>query len=250
MVPGEQLPSTIMLKKEKAPEGGCLHTLFTVYNENGNIPLNGSRIIISGNCLQEPLEIYTDEHGATYNCLPKSCPLKADIMQIGYAQHSFTFTPSEEDEHWKIYLKDSENSNVPPAPIESGTLIVLDNIYYDFNKSVIRQGEAGELIALAEILKQYEDLTVELTSHTDTRGSAEYNMELSERRSESSKAYLVLLGINASRIKTRAAGETSPRNKCLDGVPCSESEHQYNRRTEVRITNPAQGMQIKYKAEG
>lgn len=250
VVPGEQLPSAIMLKKEKAPEGGCLHTLFTVYNENGNIPLNGARIIISGNCLQEPLEIYTDEHGATYNCLPKSCPLKADIMQIGYAQHSFTFSPSEEDEHWKIYLKDSENSNVSPAPIESGTLIVLDNIYYDFNKSVIRQGEAGELIALAEILKQYEDLTVELTSHTDTRGSAEYNMELSERRSESSKAYLVLLGINASRIKTKAAGETSPRNKCLDGVPCSESEHQYNRRTEVRITNPAQGMQIKYKAEG
>lgn len=250
VVPGEHLPSTIMLKKEKAPEGGCLHTLFTVYNENGVIPLNGAKIVITGNCLQESLEIYTDEHGATYNCLPKSCPLKADIMQIGYAQHAFTFTPSEEDEHWKIYLKESDNSNVPPAPIESGTLIVLDNIYYDFNKSVIRKGEAGELIALAEILKQYEDLTIEMTSHTDTRGTSEYNMELSERRSESSKSYMVLLGIDASRIKTKAAGETSPRNKCLDGVPCSESEHQYNRRTEVRITNPAQGMQIKYKAEG
>lgn len=250
VVPGEQLPSTIMLKKEKTSEGGCLHTLFTVYNENGNIPLNGARIIITGNCLQASLEIYTDEHGASYNCLPQSCPLKAEIMQVGYAQHSFTFTPSEEDEHWKIYLKESDHSDVPPSPIESGALIVLDNIYYDFNKSVIRKGEAGELIALAEILKQYEDLTIELTSHTDTRGSAEYNMELSERRSESSKAYLVLLGIDASRIKTKAAGETSPRNKCIDGVPCSEAEHQYNRRTEVRITNPAQGMQIKYKAEG
>jgi len=250
VVPGEHLPSTIMLKKEKNSEDACLHTLFTVYNENGNLPLNGAKIVITGNCLPESLEIYTDEHGATYNCLPKSCPLKADIMQIGYAQHAFTFTPSEEDEHWKIYLKESDNSTTPPAPITSGTVIVLDNIYYDFNKSIIRKGEAGELIALAEILKQYPDLTIELTSHTDTRGTSEYNMELAERRSESSKSYLVLLGVNASRIKTKAAGEESPRNKCLDDVPCSESEHEYNRRTEVRIINPAQGMQIKYKAEG
>jgi len=74
-------------------------------------------------------------------------------------------------------------------------------------------------------------------------------MELSQKRSESSKSYLVLQGIAASRIITKAAGETAPRNKCLDDVPCSEEEHQYNRRTEVRIINPAQGMQIKYKAE-
>ena len=250
VVAGESLPSSIVLKKESSLQEGCLNTLFTVYNENGILPLNGARILITGNCLDVPLEIYTDEHGATYNCLPKSCPLKAEIMQVGYAQHAFTFTPSEEDEHWKIYLKESDNSTIPPAPISSGTVIVLDNIYYDFNKSVIRKGEAGELIALAEIMKQYPDLTIELTSHTDTRGTAEYNMELAERRSESSKSYLVLLGIDPSRIKTKAAGETSPRNKCLDGVPCSETEHQYNRRTEVRIINPAQGMQIKYKAEG
>ena len=55
------------------------------------------------------------------------------------------------------------------------------------------------------ILKQYPDLTIELTSHTDTRGTAEYNMELSERRSESSKSYLVLLGIDASRIITKGS---------------------------------------------
>ena len=127
---------------------------------------------------------------------------------------------------------------------------MLDNIYYDFNKSEIRKSDAGELVALAKILKEFPDLKIELTSHTDTRGTAEYNMELAERRSASSKSYLILLGIDGKRIETKAAGESEPRNKCIDGVPCTEAEHQYNRRTEVRIINPAQGMEVKYKSQG
>jgi outer membrane protein OmpA-like peptidoglycan-associated protein len=75
-------------------------------------------------------------------------------------------------------------------------------------------------------------------------------MELSKRRSESSKSYLVLLGVDAGRIVTKAVGESAPRNKCLDDVPCTEAEHQFNRRTEVKIINPAEGMQVKYKSEG
>src|SRR5690606_1189136 len=133
------------------------------------------------------------------------------------------------------------------APISTGTVIVLDNIYYDFNKSEIRKSDAGELAALADILKQYPALTIELTSHTDTRGTADYNMELSARRSASAKEFLVSLGISADRITTKAAGESSPRNHCLDGVNCTEEEHQRNRRTEVRITNPVQGLEVRYK---
>ncbi len=249
VLPGEQLPSTIRLKKIIIKTEPCLNTRFTVYNESGKMELNGAKIILTGPCLKEPLSFYTDEFGSVVKCLPKDCSLKAEIMQEGYAQHAFTFTPNEADEHWKVYLKNSDKLTAPVAPISTGTMIVLDNIYYDFNKSVIRKGEAGELIALANILKQYPDLTIELTSHTDTRGTAEYNLELSQKRSESSKSYLVLQGIAASRIITKAAGESEPRNKCLDGVSCTEEEHQYNRRTEVRIINPAQGMQIKYKAE-
>jgi outer membrane protein OmpA-like peptidoglycan-associated protein len=249
VVAGDQIPSSIQLKKPAGYQGPCVQTLFTVYNEKGDVPLNGAKIDLSGACLGQSITMYTDDSGGASNCLPKGCSVKAEFMQVGYATHAFTFTPSDKDEHWKIYLKSSDELTAPPSPIATGTVIVLDNIYYDFNKSAIRKGEAGELIALANTLKQYPDLTIELTSHTDTRGSAEYNMELAEKRSESSKSYLVLLGIDPSRILTKAAGESSPRNKCVDGVPCSEAEHQYNRRTEVRIINPAQGMQIKYKAE-
>jgi outer membrane protein OmpA-like peptidoglycan-associated protein len=75
-------------------------------------------------------------------------------------------------------------------------------------------------------------------------------MELSQRRSESCKSFLVLQGISTERIKTLGAGESQPRNRCVDEVPCSESEHQHNRRTEVKIINPAEGMVVKYKSEG
>ena len=252
--PQDLVPGEVTLKKVQVipvePVKPCLNTRFAVYNEDGSIQLNGAGIELSGTCLMKTERIYTDEIGKSSICLSQGCSIKAVIDQEGYATHTFSFTPNEENELWSIYLKSSEGLTAEPAPIASGTVIVLDNIYYDFNKSEIRKGEAGELIALADILKQYPDLKIELTSHTDTRGTAEYNLELSRRRSESSKSYLVLLGVNASRIETKAAGESAPRNKCLDDVPCSEVEHQYNRRTEVRIINPAQGMEVKYKSEG
>jgi len=245
---GSEIPGTIILEREHTSTGPCLGTSFTVYNTSGDKELNGAKILLTGDCLTAPVTKYTDQSGSATFCLPKGCPVKAEIIQTGYAKHMFVFTPVEDGELWKIFLREGDEMSTP-APIASGTVIVLDNIYYDFNKSVIRKGESGELIALADILKQYPDLTIELTSHTDTRGSAEYNMELSAKRSESSKSYLVLLGIDADRILTKAAGESAPRNKCVDGVTCSEAEHQFNRRTEVRIINPAQGMQIRYKAE-
>ncbi len=246
---GEDIPTYIRLLRVPEMSTKCLNTLFTVYNSTGSTSINGARITLSGQCIINTINVFTDPDGFVTACLPTGCQVKAEIEKEGYAMHTFTLSPSEEDEHWTVYLKDAAGLTSPTAPIASGTVIVLDNIYYDFNKSAIRKGDAEELISLANILKQYPDLTIELTSHTDTRGTAEYNMELSERRSESSKSYLVLRGIASSRIVTKATGETSPRNHCTDGVPCTEEEHQYNRRTEVRITNPAKGMEVRYKSK-
>jgi outer membrane protein OmpA-like peptidoglycan-associated protein len=248
--PEDLLPSEVVLKKIIEKSEHCFTTRFIVYNESGSLKLNGASIELTGSCLKAAVKQYTNEEGALQYCLPDNCSTKALISQEGYASHAFTFTPSEEGELWSVYLKSSETLTAPPSPIASGTVIVLDNIYYDFNKSEIRKSDAGELVALAKILKEFPDLKIELTSHTDTRGTAEYNMELAERRSASSKSYLILLGIYGKRIETKAAGESEPRNKCIDGVPCTEAEHQYNRRTEVRIINPAQGMEVKYKSQG
>ena len=74
-----------------------------------------------------------------------------------------------------------------------------------------------------------------LVSHTDSRGRADYNVSLSERRAHAAKKYLVARGIASQRIMTLGVGEKQIRNHCVDGVFCSDREHRYNRRTEVQI---------------
>jgi len=82
-------------------------------------------------------------------------------------------------------------------------------------------------------------IRVELSSHTDSRGTFEYNDWLSQKRAESVVNYLVKHGVNKYRVKAIGYGKRFLLNKCAEGVPCSESEHRVNRRTEVKvISNP------------
>jgi len=111
----------------------------------------------------------------------------------------------------------------------------IETIYYDFNKWFIRPEAAKELDKLVQVMKE-NPLTVELGSHTDSRGSKEYNVDLSQKRAESAVRYIVLQGIDASRVTAKGYGESQPKNHCTDGIPCSPPEHQANRRTEFKIT--------------
>ena len=120
-------------------------------------------------------------------------------------------------------------------PKEKGATIVFENIYYDYNSAGIKKGAAAELDALADALLLNANMEVLLISHTDSRGEANYNLMLSEERALSAKQYLKERGIKPSRISIRGSGEKEIRNKCKNGTPCTEEEHKYNRRTEVKI---------------
>jgi outer membrane protein OmpA-like peptidoglycan-associated protein/tetratricopeptide (TPR) repeat protein len=114
-------------------------------------------------------------------------------------------------------------------------VFVIENIYYDLDKWFIREDAKPPLDNLVRILKQYP-INVELGSHTDSRASFEYNIELSQKRAEAAVRYLTLSGINSMRLTAKGYGETKLVNKCSDGVICTEAEHQANRRTEFKIT--------------
>lgn len=114
---------------------------------------------------------------------------------------------------------------------------VLENIYYDFDKWNIRPDAAIELDKLVRVLKENPDIDIELGSHTDSRGTFKYNDVLSQKRAESAVDYIVSRGINSDRITAKGYGERRLRNKCKDGVYCSEDAHQLNRRTEFKVTN-------------
>ncbi|MES2808613.1 MAG: OmpA family protein [Bacteroidota bacterium] len=121
------------------------------------------------------------------------------------------------------------------ATLKKGEGIILNNIYYDVNKSNIRADAAEELDRLAEILKEHPSIRLEVGSHTDSRAPSTYNLMLSRRRADSAVAYLVKRGIAADRLVAIGYGDTRLLNKCQKGEFCSEDEHQINRRTEVHI---------------
>jgi outer membrane protein OmpA-like peptidoglycan-associated protein len=119
--------------------------------------------------------------------------------------------------------------------LEKGTVVRLDNIYYDYGKATIRNDAKLELNKLVQILRDNATMKIELSSHTDARGSDGYNLKLSDGRAKSAVEYLISQGIDSSRLIAKGYGETKLLNKCGNDVKCSEEEHQFNRRTEFTI---------------
>ncbi|MFM8373471.1 MAG: OmpA family protein [Bacteroidota bacterium] len=114
------------------------------------------------------------------------------------------------------------------------TEIVLENIYYDYDKWDIRKDAEPSLDKLAEILRQNTDIKIQLGSHTDCRGNDAYNLSLSQKRAQSAVNYLISKGIDPSRLTAAGYGETSPAASCAC-ARCTEAEHQLNRRTTFKI---------------
>ena len=108
-------------------------------------------------------------------------------------------------------------------------------IYFDLDKSNIREDAAIELEKILDVLLENPTIKINIRSHTDSRASSQYNDQLSERRAKSTLEWLVKNGINANRLNAKGYGERELVNKCSDDVPCSEEEHQANRRSEFII---------------
>jgi len=110
-------------------------------------------------------------------------------------------------------------------------------LYYDLDKYYIRYNDKVRLDEIIMLMKQYPEMVLEVASHTDARASKPYNVTLSKNRTNSVVKYLTDHGINRDRIVAKWFGEIYPVNGCVDGVPCTEEEHQQNRRTEFKILN-------------
>lgn len=128
----------------------------------------------------------------------------------------------------------------PKTPFVVGAdltkILDLNPIYFDLDKSFIRNDASIELQKVITVMREYPNMKIDVRSHTDSRSSDSYNAALSQRRNTSTIQYIVTQGgINASRITGRGYGESQLLNRCADGVACSEEEHQLNRRSEFII---------------
>lgn len=110
-------------------------------------------------------------------------------------------------------------------------------IYFDLDKSFIRKDAAYELEKILAVMEQNPTMKIDIRSHTDSRQTQKYNEALSDRRAKSTMVWLIKNGIEASRLTAKGYGENQLVNNCADGIPCTETEHQANRRSEFVITS-------------
>ncbi|MCK0147293.1 OmpA family protein [Arenibacter sp. F26102] len=114
-------------------------------------------------------------------------------------------------------------------------LLQLSTIYFDFDRYNVRPDAEIEIQKVIAAMEKYPSLKLKVTSHTDSQGVDAYNLWLSQKRAESTVAYMVSKGIASDRLEGEGFGETRLVNRCVNGVKCSKQEHQLNRRSEFLI---------------
>lgn len=136
-------------------------------------------------------------------------------------------------------IDETDNSPAPKSMEEEDgealQVIELEYINYELDKSDVRPDAAATLDKLIAILKEFPDLEIRIESHTDSRGSDEYNMLLSKKRAKAAFDYIVSKGIDPKRLLYHGYGETRLLNKCTNGVECTEEQHEVNRRSIVKV---------------
>lgn len=137
-------------------------------------------------------------------------------------------TELEEDDDITVKYKKFDATN-------RKDLIVTENIYYESAQyTILTEGEIV-LDKVLVILNSFPLVKLDVISHTDALGDNASNLKLSQSRSNAVIDYLVAKGISRDRLKAIGKGETEIRNRCADGVECSDKEHEYNRRTEFKF---------------
>ena len=121
--------------------------------------------------------------------------------------------------------------------VDLAKVLNIKEIYFDFDKSDIRPDAAVELAKIVEVMRENPKMKIDIRSHTDSRASDEYNLRLSERRAKATLEWMVKQGIERKRLTAKGYGETQLVNGCSNGVPCTDEEHQANRRSEFIIVS-------------
>ena len=175
----------------------------------------------------------------------------------------------------KGYLNHQEQLRVSPVTeSEEYTLqfplydisapVLIENIFYDFDKATLRPESSVALDSLVDLLKENAHITIELSAHTDYKGSDQYNERLSQQRAESVVRYLIEHGIAADRLTPKGYGESKPKTikrkvaerypflkagdklteEFITSLPEEQQEtcNQLNRRTEFRVLQTTYGM--------
>lgn len=203
----------------------------TVYDQKTMEPLRNASVYIRNVYTGEDAgHLVTDDEGKVKTTLRKN-----GLYELSTKRNEYMGRLDSVSTEGMIGVAETSKNIGLTKFAKVGDVFVLNHIYYDLGKWSLRSESFTELDKLAGYLKDNPGIRIELSSHTDSRGSKSANQKLSQKRAQSCVDYLISVGIDKSRIIAKGYGETKLVNGCKDGVTCTEEEHQKNRRTEVKI---------------
>lgn len=219
----------------------------TVRDIASGVELEGAEMNLTDN-EDKPINNYTTTIDGTFEFkIASKKDYKLIVEKEGYvksefeiqAAKSFTSEPVEID----VFLITDELSFTLNEPIR------LNDIYYDLNSYTLRPTSFNELDKLVDLLRDNPEIIIEICSHTDSRANDVYNYWLSQHRAISVADYVISQGIDKTRIQGKGYGETQILNQCINGVQCSEIDHQENRRTEFKVIGYVEGSGLNLHAD-
>lgn len=222
-----------------------------VIDEATNQPIAGAAVNLSmrsSNITEGDVIINTDTSKAD---APYFFNLKTEKLYKLSAFKEGYFTGTQNFGTLSVSKSDTMTIDIYLKKLEKNKAYRLGNIYYDFDKSDLRAESKATLDTLYNILIENPTIIIELGSHTDTRGSEQYNLDLSQKRAESCVNYLINeRGIAKERISAKGYGESKPLDDCSKQADCPQDQsgdcpcHQLNRRTEFKVVGELDGKLI------
>ncbi len=230
---------------KKAKPVNCLVYSGYVLNEKTNEPLPLANVELYDTTTGFVTGMKTDDNGAFSVTLPCNKESKLVFSKPRFTKKEIVIntgedpqSPSEEN---MVYLTPFESLVVKDGDVEK---IKVDPIYFDYDKSEITPRAEIELEKVLFAMKEFPSIKIKIESHTDSRGSDQYNFRLSDDRAKSTMWYLISKGVEPDRIvSANGYGEYRLKNKCSNGVKCSEQEHLVNRRSDFVIVEKGETLE-------
>ncbi len=200
-----------------------LHFNYTIVEEVTKTPLPNANVVVTDEFGTKLTETQSDNNGKIKLALEPLTFYNVEVTKDGYEIKKTNIATGDTDKNIALTQKKA---------VVTDDAIVIENIYFDFNKSSIKKESELSLNKIIEVLKNNTNMSITINAHTDSKGSDAYNQTLSESRAKSAYQYLLKKGIPATQLTYKGFGESELLEKC---EKCTSKQDQTNRRVEFKI---------------
>jgi len=214
-----------------------------VYDKDTELPIPNTDIILTKK--DGSIQKFVSDKDGKYNFdidntndLNSTLTITYTNNLAGYVDETKTLDTEKCQTEMLVYLSYAKIENTILDKNAIGSTFKFYNINFEVGNAIIKEDSKINLDKVAQILVNYPTLKIEISGHTDSRGTNYDNKKLSDERAKAAKDYIIKVSkIDENRITTIGYGEEKLLNKCANDVDCTEIEHFQNRRIEIKITD-------------